>query len=155
ARVEAMLRRCEEPPGRSLLTAHAIEFLFRLSIGIPLHGAGWLEATRERLGRSHLRAILLSRAVETAGQSLEDTGGRLGPGDPCSARLPAQRAFRWGVAAVLLQAGPVPPTPRWQARRLREVAPALLPWDEYWAWQTMAGFDQAHPERWIRRLAER
>jgi Coenzyme PQQ synthesis protein D (PqqD) len=155
ARIEAMLRRCEEPVGRSLLTAHNVEFLYRLSVGVAIHGDEWLTATRERVQRSNLRSILMSRAVEAAGQSLEDTSGLLDTGDHVSALLTVQRAFRCVAEAVLVNAGHIPPTPRWRARKLREVRPKLLSFDEFWAWQTMAGFDPERPEVWIRRLAER
>lgn len=153
-RIEEMLRRCEVD-GRSPVTAHNVEFLYRLGAGMAIHGDAWLAATKDRLDRSNLRAILLSRAVEAAGKSLEDTSGLLDTGDHVSALLTVQRTFRCVVEAALLDAGHLPPTPRWRGRKLREARPRLLPFDEYWAWETMAGFDPERPEVWIRRLAER
>jgi hypothetical protein len=154
-RIEAMVLRCEDEVGRSLLTAHNVEFLYRLGVGVAIHGDDWLAATRERVQRSNLKAILMSRAIEATGQSLEDTSGLLDTGDHVSALLTVQRAFRCVVEAVLVDAGHIPPTPRWRGRKLREARPRLLSFDEFWAWQTMAGFDPERPDVWIRRLAER
>ena len=65
------------------------------------------------------------------------------------------RVREHGVDALLIDAGELCPGPKWRARRLQEVRPDALPWDEYWAVETMRAYAPERARSWIEDTMDR
>ena len=159
--VDQILRRCERP-GRNTaglpklsLSRQQVEFVFRLTIGVPLTGPDWLETRQEAVRASPLRSTLVSTLLDLADALLDDTIGQLDVGDTASAVLTVREALGHLVDTLTVQQGMLTIAPKWRAQRVQRCAPTSMPWDEYWRWETMRDYDPDHPAEWVRALHER
>lgn len=131
-------------------------FLERLFSALPLYGAEWLGRVRSRLSESAFRTLVVSRSLGHADKSIADAVGQAEAGDVTSATLSARSAFGHTVDA-LLESHDVygSLTVKWRARRVREAALQVLPFDEYWAVETMADLDRDDPRPWVTATVRR
>jgi hypothetical protein len=159
AQVRQIVDRCfvDDPdaPLRRPFTHCEVDLAYRLLQGIALSGEGWLGSVRSSLERSRLRSILVNRALHGADALLDDTAGLLLSGDLHTAALAVRDAFGRVVDALLIDAGELCPGPKWRARRLQEVRPDALPWDEYWAVETMRAYAPERARSWIEDTMDR
>jgi hypothetical protein len=147
-----------ESPGAGPSTLVDAEELFleRLLTCIPLSGTGWVEERRRELDHGAFRACITSRSLAEADASVEDALGQLAAQDVESAVLSARQALRHIVDAVLESHGNHGSrTPKWRARRFREVQPKELSFHEFWDLETMRDYDPAVPELWVQRVVRR
>lgn len=128
-------------------------FLERLVDCLPLSGVAWVQRRRRELGATAFRALVTSRSLAEADDAVEDALGQLSSGDPESAVLSARKGFGHIVDAMLESAGNYGShTPKWRARRFREVSPSLLSFDDYWRLETMRDLDLRDPRPWVERV---
>jgi hypothetical protein len=137
---------------RSLIDVESL-FIERLVTGLPVIGEDWLAACRDDIRKSAYREFLVAWSLADADKATENAVGQLAGGDPHSALLSAHAAMRHTVDALLdsLECyGTL--AQKWRARRMLDAAPSVLPFDQYWAMETMHGLDRENPEPWIRRI---
>lgn len=132
-----------------------VDILYRLSAGQALHGADWLDEKKRELEASPLRTVLTLNAFDAADDLLDDAVGQLETSDVESATLAARRAFGYAVDGLLFSYGELSPNEKWRARKMRRATPAELSWDEYWRIETMAGYGDVGPERWVASVVAR
>jgi hypothetical protein len=131
-------------------------FLERLVSCLPLSGVAWVQRRQRELASTAFRAFVTSRSLAEADDAVEDALGQLGSGDIESAVLSARKGLGHIVDAILESAGNYGShTPKWRARRFREVSPEQLTFDEYWRLETMRDFDAADPRPWIEHVCAR
>ncbi|SEB99118.1 hypothetical protein SAMN05428945_1729 [Streptomyces sp. 2224.1] len=138
-----------------ILTSNEELFLERLSGGVALTGADWLKRRAEQLHDSAYRAFVATRSLSEADGKVEQALGMLETGDTHSAVLAAKVAFQQATDALLDSHGVYGThTPKWRARRVQDARLDALPFERYWALETMADFDPQRPEEWVRRTVE-
>lgn len=138
-----------------VLTSQEELFLERLVDGVALVGAEWLRQRAEQLRDSAYRTFVATRSLSESDGKVEQALGMLEAGDTHSAVLAARLAFEQATDALLDSHGVYGTnTPKWRARRVREAALDALPFERYWALQTMADLDPKRPEEWVRRTAQ-
>jgi hypothetical protein len=127
-----------------------LDFVEKVSHGVPLRGAAVVARVRAAVRASAWENLLVARALDLSDIYLVDALGQADSGDPRSAVLSVKLAFGHCVDAVCAGHGSYGRSPKWRARRLASVAAAELPFEEYWRIETMAGYDDADPGRWVR-----
>jgi len=128
-------------------------FLERVASCLPLSGAGWVERRRKDLQASAFRGFVTTRSLAESDSAVEDALGQLAAADLYSCVLSARKAFGHIIDALLEGAGNYGShTPKWRARRFREVQPAALSFEEYWSLETMRDFDPENPRVWVERV---
>ncbi|MFD0884807.1 hypothetical protein ACFQ08_09630 [Streptosporangium algeriense] len=132
-----------------LLTSHEMDFLERLGSAVSVTGEEWLAGRRTQLESSAIRSILVSRALNLSDLFVEDAVGQLKAGDVESAVLSAKLAFGYAVNALHVSCGEFGHSAKWRARRFRQVEQTIMPFEEYWAIETMRGYDPANPAAWV------
>lgn len=135
-----------------LVTNHDSEVLHRLLHAKALRGGEWLERRQADLRASALRAVWVRRNLYYTDVFVEDAAGQLEGGDLKSATLSARTAFGFAVDALLASTGGVggsTPANKWRARHLSEIDQAIIPFDEYWAVETMRDYDPDRPAAWV------
>jgi predicted nucleotidyltransferase len=132
-----------------LITVFERDFLERLLYAMPVDGAEWLEQRRRQVADSAFRRMIVARALHNVDTVVEDAVGMLRQGDHDSAVLAARLAFTWAVDALTAAHGVMARSTKWQARRLREAEQSVLSYEDYWAIETMRGYDPADPQRWV------
>ncbi len=138
-----------------VLTPNEELFLERLASGVALTKEDWLRRRARQVRESAYRAFVATRSLSEADGKVTQALGMLAVGDSHSAVLTAKVAFQQATDALLDSHGVYGThTPKWRARRVREAALAALPFDRYWALETMADFDPEQPEKWVRRTLE-
>jgi hypothetical protein len=90
-----------------------------------------------------------SQALYLLDHYTEDAVGMRANNDMNSAVLAARQALGFAVDALLASHGELETQPKWRARRMREVLPSELSYDEYWDLETMRSYDKDAPERWV------
>ncbi len=128
-------------------------FLERLLTCVPIIGDEWIHRRRQDVRASAYRAFMLSRTLSDAEDAVEDAVGQLSARDPHSAVLSAHKAFACTVDALLESVECYGSSaPKWRSRRMRDAAPESLPYDQYWAMETMADLDPEDPEAWVTQV---
>ncbi|AEV87118.1 hypothetical protein ACWT_6101 [Actinoplanes sp. SE50] len=128
--------------------------LGRFPTAVPLLGADWLERRRAQLAESAYKAFMTTRSLAEADGNVEDVFGMLAAGDAHSAVLAARKAFGHIVDALLESNNDFASrSPKWRARRMRDAGLPVLPFERYWAVETMADFDEQDPAAWAARVA--
>lgn len=136
----------------SLITSLEMAFLCHLAHAVPVQGDEWLAGRRAQLDGSALRSILLVRHLDRIEGYLDDARGQLAGADTESAVLSARLAFGAAIDTLLVSHGEFNQSPKWRARCLRLVAPPEMTFEDYWAIETMAGYDPADPRGWINEV---
>lgn len=137
----------------SALTDMEEAFLERILTCVPISGEEWIRRRREHVRASAYREFVLTRTLGDADGAVEDAIGQLSSGDPHSAVISAHKAFACTVNAILESAECYGSgTPKWRSRRMRDAVPPALPYEQYWAMETMADLDPAAPEKWIMQV---
>lgn len=126
-------------------------FLARILLAVPLGGVGWLAECQELVRASAFRTICVTRSLNLMDQCTEDAVGLLEAADPQSAVLSAKNAFRHAVAAVLADCGEMS-KPKWNVRAFQAATPKVLSFSDYWAIETMRGFDPLNPGAWVEEV---
>lgn len=130
-------------------------FLERLATCLTLSGTAWVRNRRQALGETAFRAFVTTRSLAEADSSIEDALGQLAADDIASAVLSARKAFGHVVDALLESHGAYGSRiPKWRARRFQEVRPRQLPYEDYWAIETMRDFDPEEPGNWVTRIVQ-
>lgn len=142
----------EDGPAKGTLAVPEYSFLERLTYAEPVLGADWLASRRAEVLGSALRAMLVAQHLDSLDNQTEDAAGMLAAGDLVSAVLAARNAFGYAVDALLAASGEFGYGPKWRARRMIQAAPAVLAFDDYWALETMRGFDQETPGAWVEEV---
>ncbi len=144
-------------PGNSTLgfTIEDIDFLYRLSIAMPLSGTGWLQEHQALLATSQFGSMVAQRSFGTADSLFEDALGMLAVGDHESAVLAAHEGFGRAVDGLLASLGEFSPRRKWRARKFLRLRPELMDFDEYWALEAMTAFDPNAPVGWVHSVIER
>lgn len=128
------------------------EFLLgRILHCAPVAGQGWIARTRERIHCSAFHLIIGAQELDSADQLVEDAVGQLQGGDLHSAVISARLAFGHAVDALLAVNGESGAPTKWRARRMRAITQDVLSFDDYWAMETMRGYDPDAPGAWIER----
>ncbi|MEU7058737.1 hypothetical protein [Streptomyces sp. NPDC046197] len=128
-------------------------FLERIVTGLPLFGEDWLKRRRAELDETAYRAFVTTRSLAEADGNVEDALGMLEVGDIESAVMAARKALGHSVDAVLEGSGNYGSrTPKWRARRVKEAGLELIPFETFWALETMADYDADDPAAWVRRV---
>ena len=108
-------------------------------------------ARRERL--PHPGGVPLARLRR---QGRRRRPGQAAAGDLTSAALSARSAYQHAVDALLESDDTYGSlTVKWRARRVQEAALPELPFEDYWAVETMAGCDRADLGRWVADTVKR
>jgi hypothetical protein len=141
----------EDPP----FTDADIEFAHRLRTGLPLAGADWLETLRSSIDWRGLERVLVRRRMDAADGYLDEALGLLERGDEASAALSAHVAFGYVVDALTIQAGVLSVKAKWRARRVAELEPAELPWDDYWSVETFRRYEPERGRAWVEAVVGR
>lgn len=139
--------------GRVAVALTAVEevFLERVLTCLPLTGEEWIARRQADIGASAYHEFVVNRSLSLADAAVEDAVGQLAAVDQHSAVLSARSAVGYTVNALLESCGCYGSGyPKWRARRMQEAAPAALPFDHYWAMETMAGLDRQDPGQWVR-----
>ncbi|MEW1824565.1 hypothetical protein [Streptomyces sp. NPDC088196] len=124
--------------------------LARLGNCLPLYGEEWIAHSQERLARSAFRSFMVTRSLSEAANAVEDALGQMESGDLESATISARTAFGRAIDALLEGEGEYGShIPKWRPNRFRAAAPRALSFAEYWAVETMRGYDPADPRPWI------
>ncbi|MEV6328823.1 nucleotidyltransferase domain-containing protein [Streptomyces sp. NPDC051909] len=124
--------------------------LSRLESCVVLHGAEWFEDRRAHLARTAFRAFLISRSLGAADDCVEDALGQMESGNLESATLSARAALGFAVDALLEGQGEFgSQSPKWRPQRFRAACPPALSFEDYWALETMRGYDPEDPRPWI------
>lgn len=127
--------------------------LARLANSLPILGEEWLVNNRKRLAESAFRSFVMVRSLGMADDAVEDALGQMESGNLESATLSARRALGHAVDALLECKGEYGShMPKWRPNRFRIVAPDFLPFEKYWALETMLGYDPADPRPWITEI---
>jgi hypothetical protein len=130
--------------------------LERLVSAVPLTGEDWLAETRGRLAGSAFRTLVASRSLGFADKAVVDALGQAAAGDLTSAALSARSAYQHAVDALLESHDSYGSlSVKWRARRVQEAALPELPFDDYWAVETMAACDRADLARWVTDTVKR
>ncbi|MBK6017085.1 hypothetical protein [Streptomyces sp. MBT53] len=128
-------------------------FVERLESAVPVLGDEWLAAYRETARRSAFRDFLTERSAAAFHGHAEAAKDRMSADDTAGAVLCARQAFGFAVDAFLDSRGNHGNfTPKWRARRFMETGSESLSFEDYWAFETMHGFDSVAPESWVRRV---
>ncbi|MFI7068840.1 hypothetical protein [Micromonospora sediminicola] len=107
------------------------DFVYRVSIGIPLKNEGYFERMREMLAKSSFRRSLARYTKAMAENALTDVGGQLDANDQMSARISAMRAAAQATDACLILHGEYCPRDKWIMRRLERKPECGIGVDEY------------------------
>lgn len=134
------------------LTDNDIAFAQRIPFSLVVEGEEWMRRRREQFGASAIHTMIAAEALYRYDLFSEDAVGMLGNDDLDSAVLAAHLAFGRAVEALLASLGEFNEQPKWRARRVREVAPAVLPFDKYWEIETMRTLDHTDPRPWVQRV---
>jgi predicted nucleotidyltransferase len=126
----------------------------RLMTCIPISGESWVLRRREQITASAFRSFMIVQALSVLDALVEAAVGQLSAGDIESAVLSAHEAFGCAVDALLAGQGEFGAQMKWRARRFRAVAPSLLSFDQYWAIQTMRGYNPADTEKWVHNVID-
>jgi len=142
-------------PVADLLGKTEVGLLARICTCVPIAGAAWVARVQEEIRGSAFQPILVAESATAARFAMEDAAGQAEAADVESAVLSARLAFGHAVDALLLHRGELDRSPKWRARRVRSVAPPELPFSAYWGVESMAGFDAAAPQDWVRDVLRR
>jgi putative nucleotidyltransferase-like protein len=115
----------------------AIEFLHRLSIGIPLHGEDRFEELRAALDVDMLARYITQNRAMHAESFYTDAVTRLRAGRHFDALLQARIAYECSVDAYLASRGETNPQPKWRHKKIVRVAGNGILRDDFE--QAMAG----------------
>jgi hypothetical protein len=125
--------------------------LARLGNCLPLLGEEWIARRRTELTESAFRSFVVVRSLGAADDAVEDALGQMESGNLECATMSARRALGHAVDALLEGEGEYGShMPKWRPNRFRAAAPTALSFEEYWALETMRGYDLADPRPWIR-----
>lgn len=94
------------------------DFIYRISIGIPLKNEGYFQRMRELVTSSSYRRALARDIKAGAENALTDVAGQLDSGDYLTARLSALRAAEFTADACLVLAGQLCRGRKWLLHRL-------------------------------------
>lgn len=140
--------------GETGYSLNAVEELLveRVMTCLPIIGAEWVTARREDVRKSAYREFLVTRSLGFADKAAESALGQLAARDLHSAVLSAHLAMRHTVDGLLesLECYGTK-TGKWRARRVRDAAPAVLSYEQYWSMETMRDLDPDDPGDWVRR----
>lgn len=131
------------------LSLKEIQLLERLTWAAPAAGDAWLHHRRLLVEQSAFRPLLMARALNHSDARVEDAVGQLKATDFASAVLSARAALHFSADALLLSQGVYGQNEKWLARRFQAADPELLPYEDYWAIETMRTYDPGNPEAWI------
>ncbi|KUL21338.1 hypothetical protein [Streptomyces regalis] len=137
-------------PIGQLLSRDEEQLLERLLYCRPLDGEDWVAGQQELIRTSAFGASVVSYCLTNADDFVDDALGQLAEGDTASAVLSARAAFGHAVDGLLASQGECNRLVKWRARRMLAARPEALSFERYWAVETMAGFDAAAPEKWVR-----
>ncbi|HXS66138.1 MAG TPA: hypothetical protein VN767_25065 [Streptosporangiaceae bacterium] len=138
----------------SSLTATEVAFANRLSRCHVIDGAEWVSDRAKQFEASAMKSIVVAEVLDNVDGMVEDAVGMIEVGDYVSATTSARLAFDAAVDALLASLGDYERQVKWRARRLLEMRPSQLSFDQYWQVATMRDFDQAAPEKWIRSVLQ-
>jgi hypothetical protein len=139
-------------PQATGLLPYELNFLERLPYAVALAGEQWLAARRAQAACSAVTSFAASYQVQMAEAFLEDAVGQLKAADIHSSVLSAKMAFGHAVDALLASRGEVGRSWKWRARRFQEVDQDVLKFEDYWALETMRGYDPENPARWVEEV---
>lgn len=123
--------------------------LARLPSCVPIAGEQWISCLQKRLSESAFQAMMVRDCLAETDLMIEDTIGQLEAQDYESAVLSVRDAQCCVVDSLLAAHGQLDRTSKWRARRMRDVKPPELSFEEYWAWETMRGFNPSAPATWV------
>lgn len=127
--------------------------LARLERCVVLFGAEWFEERRKQLAESAFRSFVVSRSLGAADDCVEDALGQMESGHLESATISARAALGFAVDALLEAQGEYgSQSPKWRPMRFRAACPPALSFEEYWALETMRGYDPEDPRPWINQV---
>jgi hypothetical protein len=126
-----------------------IAFVQRLTRPLVVEGEDRIQRWEKQFTDSAIRTMVATYALYVLDHLTEDAVGMLGNDDPTSAVLAARQALGYAVDALLASHGEFSDQPKWRARRMAELTPAELPFDDYWNLETMRTYDPDAPQVWV------
>jgi hypothetical protein len=154
ARVLAKLAATDPGPSPLLRMADEEKLLLeRIRHPLICCGEQWMRQAQAELAASPHRRLVVTLSFDMVDARVDDALGQLSAGDVHSAVLSVRLAHGHAIDGLLASHGEVGTQPKWRARRLAEVKPPELPYDDYWRVETMADYDPADPAGWVRRIA--
>lgn len=140
-------------PTEKTLSIHEELLLSRLGSCLALHGGDWIERNSARAAASAFRELVVVRSLGAAEDAVEDALGQLEAGNFESATISARKAFGHAVDALLESLGQYGShEQKWRPKRFRAADPDVITFDEYWAVETMQGYQAADPAPWIKSV---
>jgi len=134
-----------------VLTPREELVLSRLGNCLPVLGHDWVMEYRRRLDASAFRSFVVVRSLGQADDAVEDALGQMESGHLEAATLSARRALGHAIDALVEGHGEYGShMPKWRANRFKAVRPETISFEEYWALETMQGYDPADPRPWIK-----
>ncbi|MEU6404715.1 hypothetical protein [Streptomyces sp. NPDC046985] len=107
------------------------DFVYRLSIGVPLKNDDFFKQQKDLLDSSSYRRSLARRVKAEVENCLTDVAGQLGSGDDMTARVSAGLAAGFATDAGLVLAGQLCRGRKWLLRRLEGAPQCGITVDEY------------------------
>ncbi|MFI6683004.1 hypothetical protein [Streptomyces sp. NPDC050485] len=107
------------------------DFIYRLSIGVPLKGDEFFQEMRDLLDSSSYRRALARSLKADAENCLTDVAGQLDSGDDMTARVSAGLAAGFVADAALVLAGQLCRRKKWLLRRIESTPGCGITVDEY------------------------
>lgn len=128
-------------------------FLSRLATCLTLVGDQYIKERREQLAASAFRSFMVARSLAEVDDCVEDALGQMAHGDLECAVLAARKALGHIVDALLEERGEyASELVKWRPLRFRAANPPALSFEDYWALETMRGYDPDDPAGWINEV---
>lgn len=129
------------------LSSPELALIQRLDACAVVEGQAWIDRRRAQFVGSAVRSAVAAQHLYQLDLRTEDATGMLAAGDCASAVLAARMALGFAVDALLASAGEFSRQPKWRARRVKDGFEPLFA--QYWALETMRGYDEADPGAWV------
>lgn len=113
------------------LSENLQDFVYRLSIAVPLKNDAYFDRVRQLIDRSSYRRSLARSLKSLAENQLNDLAGQLASGDVISARFSATLAAYFAADHCLVLAGELCRRRKWLLRRLQATPACGISVDEY------------------------
>lgn len=139
----------------SIISDADVDLVSALWHGVPLLGESTFEEIHTRLELSAAPWVVAGHYLDDYDRFALDVQGLVERGDDASAVMSARAALACVAAAALSVEWQFPVAQKWRARQMRLVDPDCLPFDDYWALETMSGFSASEPAAWAVRTIRR
>lgn len=121
----------DDEPEFANLSTPVEDFIYRVSIAVPLSNSGFIQELQDTITTSSYRRALARKHKARAENALTDVAGQVDSGDHLSARMSAVLAATEVADHCLILAGQLCPRSKWLLRRLATTPECGIDVDEY------------------------